>query len=930
MGKIILRQNGVETQYINGEDFTTLTPQSGVYTVGVDSATGYFEKLNPDGSIINLEQDITGSTNTNIVTYAGLVNHITGGTLDSGSFYLITDFQTCYDQPDFDYDMNPITTGNYKQGPVEPILVLATSANTISEVAYQPAYPKDRILYDWTWNTTEVTSGVAFGRITERIDEFNNRTDYDHRNILFKRYRLYTYRDGLTLNGTIAIDNTNLNNVTGTTTQFTNLSVGDVIYVPSMNPSFFEVIDIASDTLMSITGDTLSSFGSGFEFYKSIEETNGGGYFSIKRTNVKTYDFSEYTTFGDAINQNYAINNYVGNYANSYQNFGPGTFLLANNVFLEGGYQTNKFGDYCYNNTFGTDNSNNIWGDYCYENVSTNDIDNNIIGHSFNNNLINANLLDNHIGNDFENNRLLGENSNDDDFQDNIIGNGFNNNLIYSEFYKNEILDNFNNNVIGDFGNLDNFNFYRNYIRNNFNNNIIRRNFQNNQIGTNFQNNEINGESQGNTILNGFVSNVIGSYFSVNNIGNAFNNNNISDSFYQNTTDYQFNDNYVGNEFYINTIGAYFVNNEPSNLNLFGWFDLSTVSTRTYSTFNNSLDGDFGKILGKELVMEVTSTSQYFKIKFTQWSTNDNGFQYTREEIDSAGNSLGPVITFTLANGGTDVDYIVPGVVEITRSGTQPIYNSFAEPGWDNSVSPSGTSWNSIYTEPNNGKRFAYNKIGNNFNNNTIDNDFGYDGSQDQGNIINDRFQNNTVGQFMYSNVIGNYFDGNLVGDNFENNTIKNYFQSNSIGNNFGGNTIRNYFQSNSIGNNFEDNTIRNYFQSNTTLSNFTKNLIGSNFNNNTVNNGFQLNEIGESFQSNNILDNFYSNKILDGFASNANIGDNFRRNIIEYNLSAIDFNTATHVYGDYNCTLFKRSDGTGRLSYYDATDVLNIVNVDA
>jgi hypothetical protein len=44
MGKVILRKNGVETQYINGEDFTTLTPQSGVYSVGVDLATGYFEK----------------------------------------------------------------------------------------------------------------------------------------------------------------------------------------------------------------------------------------------------------------------------------------------------------------------------------------------------------------------------------------------------------------------------------------------------------------------------------------------------------------------------------------------------------------------------------------------------------------------------------------------------------------------------------------------------------------------------------------------------------------------------------------------------------------------------------------------------------------------------------------------------------------------
>ena len=136
-------------------------------------------------------------------TYSGLVNNITAQTLTTGAFYIITDFRTCYDQPDFDYNGNPITTGVTKQAAVEPIIVFATSDNTISSTAYQPAYPNDRIQYDWTWNMTEVTSGTSYGRITERIDEFNNRTDYDHRTILFKRYRLYTYREGLRLNGTI-------------------------------------------------------------------------------------------------------------------------------------------------------------------------------------------------------------------------------------------------------------------------------------------------------------------------------------------------------------------------------------------------------------------------------------------------------------------------------------------------------------------------------------------------------------------------------------------------------------------------------------------------------------------------------------------------------------------------------------------------------
>jgi hypothetical protein len=52
-------------------------------------------------------------------------------------------------------------------------LVFATSENTISTTAYQPLYPNDRIQYDVSFGQTEITSGNAYGRITERIDEFN-------------------------------------------------------------------------------------------------------------------------------------------------------------------------------------------------------------------------------------------------------------------------------------------------------------------------------------------------------------------------------------------------------------------------------------------------------------------------------------------------------------------------------------------------------------------------------------------------------------------------------------------------------------------------------------------------------------------------------------------------------------------------------------
>ena len=773
------------------------TPSVGSFNIFVDQADNNLKVKNSDGEVY----DSGGGGGNSEVTYSGLVNTITTSGLTAGSFYLITNFRTCYDQPDFDSDGQAITTGATKQSAVEPIMVFATSESTISTNAYQPLYPNDRIQYDWTFSATEVTNSVAYGRITERIDEFNNRTDYDHRTILFKRYHLYTNRVGLRLNGTIALFNNGI--VSGTSTSFTALTVGDVINVPNASPSYYEVVSISGNTSMTVSGDTIDTAGAGSDFYLAVDENNGSGYFSYKRTNVKTNDFIEYTTFGDAISNEYAKNNYVGNFANNYQNVDLGTFLLPNNVFLEGEYESNKFGDHCYNNTFGNDNQNNTWGDYCYENVSTNDIDTCIIGHYFYGNIINLNLDNCQIGNNFNSNLLLTENG--QNFGNNSIGNDFNNNSIYSGFYDNTIGNLFENNGIGDFGNLDGFNFNKNIIGEDFTDNFIRDDFQNNQIGTNFNNNTINGEFSGNTILNDYNNNTIGGYFAVNNIGNGFNNNTVYDNFYYNSTDYYFYNNIISYESIQNNVGVYFQNNNPSNYTLFGWDDLSTVSTRNYELFYAAVNNDLnGKLLGKELVMKIISTSQYFKIKFTQWTQSNSGFKYERQEIDSNGNDIGDLIIFNKTNGGSEVDIIVEGVVEITRGDSNGIYNIATEGSWDSNVSPQDTEWSSIYTQTNNGQYFRDNKIGNNFEDNIIGNNF-------KDNQICNDFNNNSIANDFQYNQIGSLFLNNTIGDNFGFGGATP--QGNKIGNNFNNNTVGEYFYNNSIADNFQNNTIDNYFQ---------------------------------------------------------------------------------------------------------------------
>ena len=599
-------------------------------------------------------------------TYSELYSGVTGGSLIPGAYYLITNFRTCYDQPDYDTSGTPITVGNYKQGAIEPIIVFATSSNTISTTAYQPEYPNDRIQYDWTFNTTEVTEGTAFGRISERIDEFNNRTDYDHRTILFKRYRLFTYREEL--NGSIELlsDGT----VNGVGTSFNSLSVGDVIYIPNVSPSYFEIVSISSDTIMTVSGDTINSGGPGMQIYNTVEETNDSeGYFSYKQTNVKTDDYLEYTTFGDAIDQDYAKNNYVGNYANNYTNIDSGTFILANNVFLEGQYESNKFGDYCYNNTFGTDNQNNIWGDFCYENVSVNDIDDNIIGHYFNRNLINVNLSANNIGHYFNNNRLLAENS--EDFEDNIIGNNFNSNTIYSWFRYNEVLNDFGYNTIGDFISLTNFQFgsnkigngfYSNTISDNVNNNVIGNQFENNTLSSDFNDNKIGNEFKGNLISGQFELNDIGSFVGGNQfsvvtyqnkfgsytfdndfLGSVFNNscmgdfnNNILETFSNNKIQNGFSNNILGNDFANNEIGNNFGNNiiddnfgsgagAPQGNKIGNNFQDNTIGEYFY---NNSIPDNFsGNTIGNYFEWNTIDT-RIESTDFTLNYGNITGFYY--------------------------------------------------------------------------------------------------------------------------------------------------------------------------------------------------------------------------------------------------------------------------------------------------------------
>lgn len=137
------------------------------------------------------------------ILHADLVSLVNSNNLTPGVYYRITDFQTIYDQE---------VTNDLKTAPIEPLCVLALTDSELSLDAYQEDYPRDTIKYQLEY-TTRVTLTSTKGRITERIDEWNNHTDYDHRNVLFKRWQdpLTGAFTSVTNNGGASFDFTTFN-----------------------------------------------------------------------------------------------------------------------------------------------------------------------------------------------------------------------------------------------------------------------------------------------------------------------------------------------------------------------------------------------------------------------------------------------------------------------------------------------------------------------------------------------------------------------------------------------------------------------------------------------------------------------------------------------------------------------------------------------
>jgi hypothetical protein len=101
-----------------------------------------------------------------------------------------------------------------------------------------------------------------------------------------------------------------------------------------------------------------------------------------------------------------------------------------------------------------------------------------------------------------------------------------------------------------------------------------------------------------------------------------------------------------------------------------GYNDLTNVETRIYTTFYEAV-GEFlsENIVNEDLVMYVSASEKYYRVKFTQWNETNGEFAYTRNEI----NVTEPKEGIEFADGTKQTTAYVPTNIISTATGNRRI-----------------------------------------------------------------------------------------------------------------------------------------------------------------------------------------------------------------------------------------------------------------
>jgi len=294
------------------------------YTLGVGLANVDWTPFTAGGS--NTWGDLTGNlsdqadlqaalnakvSNAMPVTYTELTDLIASNGLKVDQYYIITDFQTIHTIPN---------TSEVNTGSVEPLLVKASSNNTLYVQAYSELFPQDIITY-----SISNSNGSTKGFIRRRIDTTRgNDLPYDFRNVKYRRWKFnpptwiggtsYTYGNVVQYNNTI----------------YVCLQAHSDSQTPSFNNNLYWGVIIRENT------DYLSYLSTNRTFVNAAGMTitipvNASDY-------VDVYTFSNYAN--------------VFGYKVEFGGFG----LSSNNVFFTDGQSfsntRNEFSNNCTDNTF--------------------------------------------------------------------------------------------------------------------------------------------------------------------------------------------------------------------------------------------------------------------------------------------------------------------------------------------------------------------------------------------------------------------------------------------------------------------------------------------------------------------------------------------------------------------------------------------------
>ena len=800
-----------------------------VRVTGGTYTNGTAEFTNNTGGTFTVSGFTVGGTE---ITYADLLELHNASGLTIGMNYLITDYQTCYDQPDFNFYGNGIYGDNYKQGPVEPLLVFANSTFGLAPDAHSPMYPEDKITYDITWTATEATNSVSMGRITERIDEKGNRTDYDHRNILFKRYNSYSLDNKLDGSITYVGNNT----VVGFNTWFLDeLSVNDIIFIPtpdSNSRGFYKVTNIIDNNNLEIEGKAIYNYNSNGEYgvgiWYCVQETEsipGTMYYfndvSSNNYNIDDggddmYDGGNYmsTNLGDNIPYTHTqmtINSY--NEASLTDFTMDGTVQVGDGYFgAESSYFTNLYPDlfvmvadnisvdyFQIDGGLGADGSGSV-NTYEYS-TTVNGVDYKAFA------------------------KRVGDGGFDPSVNHIIIAKTSSTGLTHT------ISDDTNND-------LDTVSGFTS-------NNVTQIHYL------------LTALSQGVRLTNQQVDDMVEAYLISIGIDSDVN-----------TILSNLNSNYQAITSVLPQKSLIIDSLDYKESNIVGQTGYTEYSTFQYANSINTYVGDYAKYYNLYeypfMLANNTFGSYFYRTYVMDNHIGDNsgnnsfGGDFYQNNIQSEcyNNLFHEGFYKNNIGVGFNNNVSFRNDFETNTIGDNFSYNTLTNYFWRNSIN----------------SYFKFNVITDYFTNNNIENEFNR-------NIITSEFKRNIIGGEFNDNTIYCNFYQNSIGENFYYNIIYSRFFQNVIGYYFNYNKISD--RDNLFEGDYKDNIIANYFSNNSISYNFYSNNIKSNFQYNTINDYFRLNNVEVGFGEANLTSathvyNYYTCNVI------ATLGGSFKLTYID------------------------------------------------